>query len=114
MVESKLFTAEQFQDQAARFREVAEMLEKVAAQLTVGNGAAVKVRPTGKKAGGKKRGRTRLQQLQGFLQENGPSRRVDIINSEIMPSGSISFLLAKKNGFDQDKDGKWYWPNDSG
>jgi len=51
--------------------------------------------------------KTRKQALVGFLSENGPTTRGDILRKTGLPRGTIAFLLNDKNTFSRRDDGKW-------
>ena len=50
---------------------------------------------------------SRAQQLAAFLERNGPSTRQEIIKGSQMPSGTVSFTLARNEFFVRGKDGRW-------
>lgn len=49
---------------------------------------------------------SRLDTLSSFLAEHGPTTRKEIEERELMPPGTINFLLNRKN-FSQDNEGRW-------
>jgi len=52
-------------------------------------------------------GGKRVEQLTEFLRARGPMKRKEIIAEAGMPEGTISMLLAQKEKFVQDEEGRW-------
>lgn len=107
---SNLTMIQELRDQAKRFREAAAALERAAAILE-GSGTP-NGRPTRSKIPvvlppKRRRAKTRRDQLEALLKENGPMRRRDIEAKSNIPKGSIATYLSPKHGFVKTPDGRW-------
>jgi hypothetical protein len=49
----------------------------------------------------------RVEQLKMLLRASGPLRRSEILAKAGMPTGTISCILKRNNGFQRDSEGKW-------
>lgn len=106
---NEFFTREQLLSQAELHRKFAKRYEELAANSPTKNDNEKRLVNTNVPLKNKKRGKkgTRLKELVNFLKSNGAMTRKELIAKNIMPEGSIAYLLNDKKHFTVDEKGRW-------
>jgi len=114
---ARLSTADELREQAKRYQfaamkilEAAKILEGKVITPPSGQLSFTSLPPDVRisKIGGKSE---RLEALLSYFKTNGPAYRKDILKETNIPSGTISFLLRKREYFDRDERGRWILRN---